>query len=114
MRLVPANAPFLKDADLLGAADCTPLAYAGFHRNLLPGRAVMLGCPKFDDTDEYVRKFAAIFAAAEIKSITVVAMEVTCCARLPLIVRTALLKQIRTSRSKRSSSPAQGIAIIGA
>ncbi len=92
IRLVPANAPFLKNADLLVAADCTPLAYAGFHRNLLPGKVVMLGCPKFDDADEYTRKFAEIFATANIRSITVVEMEVPCCAKLPLIVRNALLR----------------------
>lgn len=92
IRLVPANAPFLKDADLLVAADCTPLAYAGFHRNLLPGKVVMMGCPKFDDADAYTQKFAEIFATAGIKSITVVEMEVPCCAKLPVIVRNALLK----------------------
>lgn len=90
IRLVPATAPFLKNADLLVAADCTPLAYAGFHRNLLPGKVVMLGCPKFDDAEEYTRKFAEIFSTAGIRSITVVEMEVPCCAKLPLIVRNAL------------------------
>jgi NAD-dependent dihydropyrimidine dehydrogenase PreA subunit len=92
IRLVPANAPFLQNADLLVTADCAALAYAGFHRNLLPGKVVMMGCPKFDDTDEYVRKFAEIFATANIRSITVVDMEVPCCAKLPLIVRSALQK----------------------
>ena len=49
IRLVPPNAPFLNNADLLIAADCAPIAYAGFHQDLLAGRAVMMGCPKFDD-----------------------------------------------------------------
>jgi NAD-dependent dihydropyrimidine dehydrogenase PreA subunit len=90
IRLVPPTAPFLKNADLLIAADCTPLAYAGFHRDLLPGRVVMMGCPKFDDVEEYVEKFTEVFKSAGIKSITVVDMEVPCCSKLPMIVRKAL------------------------
>jgi len=92
IRLIPANASFLKNADLLIAADCTPLAYAGFHRDLLPGKVVMLGCPKFDDLAEYTSKFTEIFKTAGIRSITVVEMEVPCCSRLPAIVKTALLR----------------------
>jgi Fe-S-cluster-containing hydrogenase component 2 len=90
VRLIPPSAPFLKHADLLIAADCTPLAYAGFHRDLLPGKVVMLGCPKFDDVEEYLRKFTQIFKTAGIKSITVVDMEVPCCSKLPMIVRKAV------------------------
>jgi len=90
VRLIPPDAPFLKAADLLIAADCTPLAYAGFHKDLLPGKAVMLGCPKFDDGEEYVEKFTHIFATAGIKSITVVDMEVPCCSKLPLLVKKAV------------------------
>jgi ferredoxin len=90
IRLVPPTAPFLKNADLLIAADCTPLAYAGFHQDLLPGRVVMMGCPKFDDAEEYVEKFTEVFRIAEVRSITVVDMEVPCCSKLPMIVRKAL------------------------
>lgn len=90
IRLVPPGAPFLKDSDLLVAADCTPLAYAGFHTDLLPGKAVMLGCPKFDDVAEYTEKFTEIFKTAGIRSITVVDMEVPCCSGLPMLVRKAL------------------------
>jgi NAD-dependent dihydropyrimidine dehydrogenase PreA subunit len=90
IKLVPPTAPFLKNADLLIAADCTPLAYAGFHQNLLPGRVVMMGCPKFDDVEEYVAKFTEVFKVAGIKSITVVDMEVPCCSKLPMIVMKAL------------------------
>jgi Fe-S-cluster-containing hydrogenase component 2 len=90
IRLVPAHAPFLQGADLLVAADCTPLAYANFHRDLLTGKVVMMGCPKFDDVEEYVNKFAEIFKTAGIKSISVVDMEVPCCSKLPMIVRKAL------------------------
>jgi len=90
IRLIPPSAPFLQHADLLIAADCTPLAYAGFHRDLLPGKVVMLGCPKFDDVEDYVEKFTEIFRTAGIKSITVVDMEVPCCSKLPMLVRKAV------------------------
>jgi ferredoxin len=90
IRLIPPSAPFLRNTDLLIAADCTPLAYAGFHHNLLPGKVVMLGCPKFDDVEEYVKKFTEIFRTAGIKSITVVDMEVPCCSKLPMLVKKAV------------------------
>lgn len=87
IRLVPPTAPFLKGADLLVAADCTPLAYANFHQDFLRGRVVMVGCPKFDEVQAYVQKFADIFRRGDIKSITVVVMEVPCCQGLPMIVK---------------------------
>lgn len=87
IRLVPPDAPFLKNAELLVAADCTPVAYPAFHRDFLQGKAVMLGCPKFDDAEAYAAKFAAIFKAANIKSVTVLDMEVPCCSALPAIVK---------------------------
>jgi ferredoxin len=87
IRLVPPTAPFLKNADLLVAADCTPIAYPNFHRDFLAGKAVLMGCPKFDDAHAYVEKFAQIFSAASIKSVSVVVMEVPCCSGLPLIVK---------------------------
>lgn len=86
IRLVPSAAPFLEGADLLVAADCVPVAYPGFHEHLLEGRVVLMGCPKFDDVDEYVRKFADLFATADIRSVTVAVMEVPCCQSLPLVV----------------------------
>jgi ferredoxin len=90
IRLVPPSAPFLKGADLLVAADCTPAAYPNFHRDFLQGKAVMLGCPKFDDAQAYVQKFADIFKTAGVKSVTVLTMEVPCCQGLPLIVKKGL------------------------
>jgi len=86
IRLVPPSAPFLKGADLLVAADCTPVAYPNFHQDFLKGKVVMVGCPKFDDIQEYIQKFADIFNTADIKSIMVVVMEVPCCQGLPIIV----------------------------
>jgi ferredoxin len=90
IRLIPPSAPFLRNADILIAADCTPLAYAGFHQDLLPGKVVMLGCPKFDNVEEYEEKFTEIFKVAGIRSITVVDMEVPCCSKLPMLVRKAV------------------------
>ena len=90
IRLVPPTAPFLKGADLLVAADCTPIAYPNFHRDFLEGKVVMVGCPKFDEVQAYVQKFADIFNVAGIKSIEVVTMEVPCCQGLPVIVRKGL------------------------
>ena len=91
IRLIPPTAPFLRGAELLVAADCTPVACANFHDDLLRGKTLMLGCPKFDDGEAYVQKFAAIFETAAIKSITIVVMEVPCCRGLPAIVRKAMV-----------------------
>ncbi|MCP4108010.1 MAG: 4Fe-4S ferredoxin [Desulfobacteraceae bacterium] len=87
IKLVPADAPFLKGADLLVLADCVPVAFPTLHKDFLRGKAVMIGCPKFDDIQEYINKFAEIFKKAELKSITVVVMEVPCCSGLPAIVK---------------------------
>jgi ferredoxin len=90
IHLVPPTAPFLKGADLLVAADCTPFAYPDFHEVLLKDRVLMVGCPKFDDARAYIDKFTAIFKQAGVKSITTVMMEVPCCSSLSGIIRQAL------------------------
>ncbi len=90
IKLVPARAPFLQGSDLLVAADCTPVACPDFHTRLLPGKTVLIGCPKFDNVEEYLQKFVEIFKEANIRSVTVVDMEVPCCSKLPAIVRHAL------------------------
>jgi ferredoxin len=87
IRLVPPKAPFLKRAHLLVAADCAPVAYPDFHRDFMKGKAVMLGCPKFDDVEAYIEKFRDIFREADIQSVTVLDMEVPCCSALPRIVK---------------------------
>jgi NAD-dependent dihydropyrimidine dehydrogenase PreA subunit len=106
IRLVPPTAPFLTGAHLLVAADCTPVAYPYFHRDFLEAKVVLVGCPKFDNADDYIKRFAAIFKTADIKSVTVVVMEVPCCQGLPVIVKKGMelagktipLKQIIISR----------------
>ena len=87
IRLVPANAGFLKNADLLVLADCSAVAFPTLHRDLIAGKVVLMGCPKFDDVDNYIQKFAEIFKNADIKSVTMVVMEVPCCSGLPMIVQ---------------------------
>ncbi len=90
IHLVQPHAPFLKDADLLIAADCTTVACANFHQDYLKGKVVMIGCPKFDDGEAYIQKFTDIFKAVEIKSITILIMEVPCCSGLPTMIRRAM------------------------
>ncbi|NPV04845.1 MAG: 4Fe-4S binding protein [Syntrophaceae bacterium] len=89
IRLIPPTAPFLKDGDLLVAADCVPAAYAEFHRDFLEGRVLLLGCPKFDDKAEYLQRFTDIFRANDIRSVKVLRMEVPCCSSLLPIVTEA-------------------------
>jgi NAD-dependent dihydropyrimidine dehydrogenase PreA subunit len=85
--LVPPTAPFLKGADLLVLADCVPVAFPTLHRDFLQGKRVMMGCPKFDNTQAYIDKFAQICKQSGIRSITSVVMEVPCCSALPVIVK---------------------------
>ena len=77
--LVSPQAPWLAGADLLLAADCVPFAYADFHRDLLAGRRVLVGCPKLDDVQGYVAKLVDLFRSARPRSVTVARMEVPCC-----------------------------------
>ena len=79
LKLVPINAPYFQDADLLIAADCVPFAYPDFHRDFLKGKAVVVGCPKLDDVQLYREKLTEIFKTNPIKSVTVLYMEVPCC-----------------------------------
>jgi len=79
LKLVPINAPYFQDADLLIAADCVPFAYPDFHRDFMKGKAVVVGCPKLDDIQHYKEKLTEIFKTNSIKSITLPYMEVPCC-----------------------------------
>ncbi len=88
--LVPPHAPYLKDADLLIAADCVPFAYAGFHSDLLKNKVLLIGCPKLDDAEFYKNKITQIFKNNNIKSATCAHMEVPCCFGLVSIVKSAI------------------------
>jgi Pyruvate/2-oxoacid:ferredoxin oxidoreductase delta subunit len=90
LKLLPPNAPFFENADLLIAADCVPFAYADFHEDMLKNRTLAIGCPKLDDATLYRNKLAAIFRESNIRSVTVVNMEVPCCFGLKRLVQEAL------------------------
>ncbi|MGO8750328.1 MAG: ATP-binding protein [Thermoguttaceae bacterium] len=90
LRLVPPTAPFLQDADLLLVADCVPFAMPDFHRQLLRGRPLVIGCPKLDDAQFYTQKLADILTKSSVRSLTVVHMEVPCCTGLVRIAEAAL------------------------
>ena len=92
LTLVTPAAPFLKGADLVLVADCVPLAYAGFHRDFLgENTAVVVACPKFDDFQAHQQKLNDILKQSGIKSLTVLHMEVPCCAGLVYMARQAIL-----------------------
>lgn len=89
--LVNPRASYFADADLLVAADCVPFAMGAFHPDLLRGKTLVTGCPKFDDTEAYFEKLRDIFLHNEIRSVTVAMMEVPCCSGLLRLVQTAAL-----------------------
>ena len=89
IQLVPVNAPYFDGANLLVAADCTAYAYADFHRDFIRNRIALVGCPKLDPVD-YSEKLTEILSRNDIKSVTIVRMEVPCCGGLEHAVRTAL------------------------
>ena len=101
IRLVPPTAPFLKNADLLVAADCTSVAYPNFQKDFLQGRVVMMGCPKFDDQQAYVQKFKEVFETADLNSITMLIMEVPCCANMRGIIAEAMKQSGKDIKLKR-------------
>ena len=90
IKLVPVNAPYFKDAHLLVAADCTAYAYGNFHNEFIRNRITLIGCPKLDVGD-YAEKLTAIIANNDIKSVTVVRMEVPCCGGIENAVKRALM-----------------------
>ena len=89
IKLVPTNAPYFDGAKLLIAADCTAYAYAAFHEDFIKGHITLVGCPKLDGVD-YSEKLGEIIRDNDIKSVTVVRMEVPCCGGLEHAAKTAL------------------------
>jgi NAD-dependent dihydropyrimidine dehydrogenase PreA subunit len=92
IHLLPLQAPYYQDADLLLAADCVGFAHPGFHHDLLHGRTLAVGCPKLDDAGIYVSKLARILADNDIRSLTVAHMEVPCCFGLERLAEQAVAK----------------------
>ena len=89
IKLAPVNAPYFNGAKLLVAADCTAYAYGNFHNEFIRDHVTLIGCPKLDSVD-YSEKLTAILANNEIRSVTVVRMEVPCCGGIEHAVKTAL------------------------
>lgn len=89
IKLAPVNAPYFNDANLLIAADCTAYAYGNFHNEFIKNRITLIGCPKLDEGD-YSEKLTAIIKNNNIKSVTVVRMEVPCCGGIENAVKSAL------------------------
>lgn len=89
IKLVPVNAPYFDGANLLIAADCTAYAYGRFHEDFIKNRITLIGCPKLDEGD-YTDKLTAIIANNNIKSVTIVRMEVPCCGGIEQAAKRAL------------------------
>lgn len=90
IKLIGTVAPFLENADLLVAADCTAFAVHNFHRNFLKDRKCVIGCPKLDDAQSYVEKFAEMFSNVPLKKVTCLRMEVPCCGGMTMILKEAI------------------------
>lgn len=90
IKLIGTVAPFLNDADLLVAADCTAFAVHDFHRQFLNDRKVLIGCPKLDDAMYYVGKFTEIFSNVNVKSVSCLRMEVPCCGGMTTVLKEAI------------------------
>jgi ferredoxin len=90
IKLVPVKAPYLHNANILVAADCTAFAYANIHQDFMRNRVTLIGCPKLDEGD-YAEKFTAILQHNEIKSLTVLRMDVPCCGGITHAVKRALM-----------------------
>lgn len=90
IQLVPPHAPYFENADVLIAADCTAYAYAGFHEKFMKNKITLIGCPKLDVV-QYEEKLTQIFSTQPIKSVTVIRMEVPCCAGIVKAAEKALL-----------------------
>lgn len=90
IKLIGSVAPFLNNADLLVAADCTAFATRGFHDEYLDGRKLLIGCPKLDGAQHYVDKFTEIFSNIPINSVGVLRMEVPCCGGMTAVLAEAI------------------------
>ena len=104
IRLAPVNAPYFNGADLLIAADCTAFAYGDFHNQFIKNRVTLVGCPKLDPVD-YSEKLAEIIRCNDIRSITLVRMQVPCCGGLQMATARAI------QESGKADVPAQVVVI---
>jgi hypothetical protein len=96
IKLMGDKIPFLQDADLMVAADCTAFAVKDFHDTYLKDRKLLIGCPKLDNAQYYMDKFTEIFTNNDIRSLSVLRMEVPCCGGMTAVLREALKRAGRT------------------
>ncbi len=96
LKLVAPTSPYFAEADLLLAADCVPFAMGDFHQRFLKGRSIAVGCPKLDDAAFYIEKLAQILQSNNLRSLTVVHMEVPCCSGLTRVAREAIARSGKT------------------
>ena len=92
IKLMGTVIPFLNNADLLVAADCTAFAVPGFQERFLKDKKLLIGCPKLDNAQAYIEKFTEIFSTIPIKSVSCLRMEVPCCGEMTAILREAINK----------------------
>ncbi len=102
IRLIPPRAPFLKNAHLMVTADCAAVACPDFHQRFVQGKVIMLGCPKFDDATDYVKRFREIFENNPVSSISTIIMEVPCCSAMLGILKKAIEDAGRSFRIKKT------------
>ena len=107
IKLAPINAPYFDGADILIAADCTAYTYAAFHEKFMRGKITLVGCPKLDDVD-YSEKLTEIFTANDIRSVTLVRMEVPCCGGMERAVKAAI-----ENSGKQLDLPVHTVSIKG-
>ena len=108
LHLVSTTAPYFQGADLLITAECVPVAYAGYHEDFLKGTAVVMGCPKLDDNSFYQQKLTELYSKSDVKSITVLKMEVPCCGGIAVAARQALAASGRQIPYKEVTIGIQG------
>jgi len=90
LKLVPPNAPYFANSDLLLVADCVPFATGDFHSRFLKDHSIAVGCPKLDDAQFYIQKLAQIIQTNDLNSLTVIHMQVPCCSGLTMIAKKAI------------------------
>jgi Fe-S-cluster-containing hydrogenase component 2 len=111
IRLVPPKAPFLQNADVLLAADCTAFSYGGFHNDFLAGHSLLVACPKLDNYEEHLAKLTEILRQSDVKSLSVLRMEVPCCSGLTRMAMQAILSSNKAIPFKETIIGARGNVI---
>lgn len=113
LALIPVTAPYLKHADLVLLADCSAVAYANLHRDVVKDRVIAMACPKLDETESYIEKLAHMMRINAFNSITVVMMEVPCCGGLAWIVEEARARACVDIGIRKSIISIDGDVLVG-